>query len=69
MPKRGALFAPLTHRANYHHLSSSERLEEIMKQNFEWISDTEVSVDSQRDLRWRCRILCDEAKWVMVVPQ
>ncbi|KAN0109199.1 hypothetical protein V8E52_009527 [Russula decolorans] len=41
-----------------YHLSSSERLQEIMKQiqeDFEWISDTDASVDSQRAraLSWR----------------
>lgn len=36
---------------DYHHLSSTERLQEIAKQmqkNFEWISDTDASVDLQR---------------------
>lgn len=63
--KRGALFAPLTHRArvppDYHYLSSSERLQEIMKQiqvlqeNFVWITDTDASVDSHQAMSWRRR--------------
>jgi hypothetical protein len=37
--------------SDYHHLSSSERLQEIMKQiqeNFEWMSETDASVDLER---------------------
>ncbi len=36
--------------------SLTERLQEIMKQiqeNFEWISDTDASVDSQQAVSWR----------------
>ena len=36
---------------DYQHLSSSERLQEIgkqIKENFEWIAETDASVDSQR---------------------
>ena len=36
---------------DYHHLSSSERLQEIAKliqENFQWISDADASVDLQQ---------------------